>query len=100
MKKIVAALGFFLLAATPSFAQQAPQPSVIVTTGEGVVKRAPDRAWVTIAAESRARTAAEAQRLNQDMRSGEAQLAQWMAEKTGQEAGLSRVRERVAQIAA
>ena len=41
---------------------------------------------------------AEAQRLNQDMRSGEAQLAQWMAEKTGQEAGLSRVRERVAQI--
>ncbi len=40
----------------------------------------------------------EAQRLNHDMRSGEAQLEQWMAEKAGQEAGLSRVRERVGQI--
>ena len=29
---------------------------------------------------------------------GEAQLAQWIAEKAGQEAGLSRVRERVGQI--
>jgi uncharacterized protein YggE len=45
-----------------------PPPSydqpVVVTTGEGVVKRAPDRAWVTIAAESRARSPQEAQRLN------------------------------------
>ena len=39
---------------------------MIVTNGEGLVKRAPDRAWVTIAAESRARTAQEAQRLNTD----------------------------------
>ena len=31
-----------------------PQPPVIVTSGEGVVKQPPDRAWVTIAAESRA----------------------------------------------
>ena len=30
------------------------------------MKQAPDRAWVTIAAESRARTAQEAQRLNTD----------------------------------
>ena len=30
---------------------------VIVTSGEGVVKRAPDRAWVTIGAESHAKTA-------------------------------------------
>jgi uncharacterized protein YggE len=37
-----------------------------VTTGEATVKRAPDRAWVTIGAENRARTAAEAQRLNTD----------------------------------
>ena len=43
-----------------------PGPPVIVTSGEGVVKQAPDRAWVTIAAESRARTAQEAQRLNTD----------------------------------
>ena len=44
------------------------------------------------------RGSVEAQRLNHEMRSGEAQLAQWMAEKAGQEAGLSRVRERVGQI--
>jgi len=44
------------------------------------------------------RGSAEAQRLNQEVRSSEAQLAQWVAEKAGQEAGLSRVRERVGQI--
>ena len=49
-------------AQTPS----AAEPSVVVTTGEGVIKRAPDRAWVTIAAESRAKTPQEAQRLNTD----------------------------------
>ncbi|MFL6281442.1 MAG: SIMPL domain-containing protein [Vicinamibacterales bacterium] len=37
---------------------------VIVTTGEGVVKMAPDRVWVTIAAESRAKNPREAQRAN------------------------------------
>jgi uncharacterized protein YggE len=41
-------------------------PPVIVTSGEGVVKRAPDRAWVTIAAEDRARTPQEAQQANVD----------------------------------
>jgi chromosome segregation protein len=41
---------------------------------------------------------AEAQRLNHETRSGEAQLTQWIAEKVGQEAGLNRVRERVGQI--
>jgi uncharacterized protein YggE len=66
MKKLVAGFCFSLLAVTPSFAQQAPPPPVIVTNGEGLVKRAPDRAWVTIAAESRARTAQEAQKLNTD----------------------------------
>jgi chromosome segregation protein len=44
------------------------------------------------------RSSAEAQRLNQEMRSCEAQLAQWIAEKAGQDTGLSRVRERVRQI--
>ena len=39
---------------------------VVVTAGEGIVKRAPDRAWVTIAAESRAKTPAEVQKLNAD----------------------------------
>jgi uncharacterized protein YggE len=57
--------------ALPAAAQPGPPPPggappVVVTTGEGVVKQAPDRAWVSIAAESRARTAAEAQRMNTD----------------------------------
>jgi uncharacterized protein YggE len=39
---------------------------VIVTNGEAVVKHAPDRAWVTLGAESRARVPQEAQRLNTD----------------------------------
>jgi uncharacterized protein YggE len=43
---------------------ETPHQPVVVTTGEGVVKRAPDRAWVTIAAESRARTPQDAQRAN------------------------------------
>ena len=62
MKTLLCALVLF---ATPVLAQQQPPPS-IVTSGEGIVKRAPDRAFVTIAAESRAKTAAEAQRLNTD----------------------------------
>jgi uncharacterized protein len=57
-----------IVSALPVMAQPTAAPSmpVIVTSGEGVVKQAPDRAWVTIAAESRARTAQEAQRLNTD----------------------------------
>ena len=42
----------------------AQEPPVVVTAGEGVVKLAPDRAWVTVAAESRARSARDAQRAN------------------------------------
>jgi uncharacterized protein YggE len=66
MKAFAATL--LLALASPVFAQQSPPPGppVIVTTGEGVVKQAPDRAWVSIAAESRARTAQEAQRMNTD----------------------------------
>jgi uncharacterized protein len=41
-------------------------PPTVVTVGEGVVKRAPDQAWVTIAAESRAKTPNEAQKMNAD----------------------------------
>lgn len=48
---------------TPTLVNEGP---VIVTTGEGVVKAAPDRVWVTIAAESRAKSPREAQRANAD----------------------------------
>ena len=59
-------LAMVLVLSSPAFAQNPIPPAtpVIVTTGEGVVKRAPDRAFVSIAAENRARTAAEAQKLN------------------------------------
>ncbi|MBI3356519.1 MAG: chromosome segregation protein SMC, partial [Nitrospirae bacterium] len=40
----------------------------------------------------------EQQRLEQESRSVQAQLVQWMAEKNGQETGLGRVRERLEQI--
>jgi uncharacterized protein YggE len=46
-------------------AQSSPPTEPVVTvTGEGIVKTAPDRAWVTIAAESRSRNPKEAQAQN------------------------------------
>jgi uncharacterized protein YggE len=67
MKTFALALCITATTVAPAFGQAAPQgPSVIVTNGEGVMKQAPDRAWVSIAAENRARTAQEAQRLNTD----------------------------------
>jgi uncharacterized protein len=59
-------LASLLLAAQTPGAPQASNEPVIVTTGEGVVKMAPDRVWVTIAAESRAKSPREAQRANAD----------------------------------
>jgi uncharacterized protein YggE len=54
-----------LSAARPALAQTpAPQTPVIVTQGEAVVKRAPDRAWLTVATETRDARAAEARRRN------------------------------------
>lgn len=44
----------------------APEGPVIVVSGDGVVKHVPDRVWVTIAAESRARGPQDAQRTNAD----------------------------------
>jgi len=56
------------LIAPPAYAQQqAPlNEPVVVTTGEGLVQAAPDRAWINISAESRASTAREAQKRNSD----------------------------------
>ena len=53
-----------LTLAFPAFAQNAPDGPAIVTTGQAEVKMAPDRAWVAINAESRAKDPKEAQRLN------------------------------------
>jgi uncharacterized protein YggE len=73
MKILALTLIIGTIAAVRAQAQQPSQPSspsVIVTTGEGVVKHAPDRAWVTIGAENRARTPQEAQQANADAMNG------------------------------
>lgn len=66
MRTAAMSLGILIgaaLTATSAAAQQAPPgPPVIVTHGDATIKRAPDQAWVSIAAETRAATAAEAQR--------------------------------------
>jgi uncharacterized protein YggE len=57
-------LAVALLAAPSSATAQTPAvpPPVVVTEGEAVVKRAPDRAWLSIATETRESRAAEARR--------------------------------------
>jgi uncharacterized protein len=50
-------------AAAQTSASAADGP-VVVSTGEGVVKRTPDRAWLQVTAESRARSPREAQSVN------------------------------------
>jgi uncharacterized protein YggE len=56
----------FTLVPLTAIAQPLPPPAEphVVTSGQGVVQAVPDRAWITIGAESRASTAREAQRLN------------------------------------
>src|SRR3954447_26929279 len=54
------ALVLALAAQAPAVPSAATEP-VIVTTGDAVGKMAPDRVWVTIAAESRAQTPRDAQ---------------------------------------
>ncbi len=65
MKFAPAALLVFLV--SPAFAQAPPGPPsqpTIVTRGQAIVTARPDRAFVTVAAESRARVSAEAQKQN------------------------------------
>lgn len=65
MLRLVTVVCLLLCTASAAIAQIAPgEAQVVVTSGEAEVKRAPDRAWVSIQAESRASDAKEAQRLN------------------------------------
>ncbi len=53
------------IAAQPAFAQGgAAEPPVVIASGEGIVKVAPDQAWVRIGAESRSKNPKEAQQRN------------------------------------
>ncbi len=58
-----------LLAASPAVAQtkEAPATPLVVTTGEGIVQAVPDRAFVSITAESRGSNPREAQRRNTEL---------------------------------
>ena len=58
-----------LLAAVPALAQQPPSATepLVVVGGEGIVKATPDRAWISIGAESRAPSARDAQRRNTEL---------------------------------
>lgn len=70
MRRVALSLTVLLaLPVAPAWAQTATSSSenpVIVTTGEAEIKRAPDRAWVAIRAESRAKDPKDAQRQNVD----------------------------------
>jgi uncharacterized protein YggE len=63
---VLLVLTLALPAARASAQTSTPDIPVVVTSGEAEVKRAADRAWVAINAESRARDPKEAQRLNTD----------------------------------
>ena len=64
---LLALLGFLL--PLPAIAQpkEPPPTPVVVTAGEGIVRTVPDRAFVTITAESRGSNPREAQRRNTEL---------------------------------
>lgn len=65
MRSLIAAA--LIMIAVPASAQQPTDArDVIVTTGEAVVRRAPDVAYVTVAVEKRAQNPRDAQRQNAD----------------------------------
>lgn len=71
MNRLMLSTLVLCVCATAAFAQQPARDHsdmgpVVVTSGQATVKRAPDRAWVTIATESRAKTPREAQKQNTD----------------------------------
>src|SRR5438105_15190127 len=66
---MIAVIGLVAVAA-PARAQETPPPAttgLIVTTGEAIVRRAPDVAYLTLAVESRAKNPRDAQRQNADV---------------------------------
>ncbi|MBW8865927.1 MAG: SIMPL domain-containing protein [Acidobacteria bacterium] len=64
MSRMILAALLAAAATTAAFAQE--PTNVVITTGEAIVQRAPDRAFVTIASEARAKASREAQRQNAD----------------------------------
>jgi hypothetical protein len=67
-RKTPIVLLLLLLSPLAAHAQQNtnPEPPVVVTSGEGLIQAMPDRAWITISAETRAGNPRDAQRRNAD----------------------------------
>jgi uncharacterized protein YggE len=63
---VIACLGSLVLGTSLSWAQNTPpaEPPVVVVQGEGVVRLAPDQAFIRIGAESRSRNPKDAQATN------------------------------------
>ncbi|MBM3776663.1 MAG: DUF541 domain-containing protein [Acidimicrobiia bacterium] len=66
MSRILLTVLVVACAATP-VAAQAPDPTVVVTAGEGVVTAVPDRAVFTVSAESRGSSPTDVQRRNAEV---------------------------------
>jgi len=64
LKLICSLLFLVMLSSPPAFAQQASEPPQVIASGEGSIKAVPDRAWITIGAESRSKVSKEAQQRN------------------------------------
>lgn len=64
MTRVLLALLLFIPLTASAQQPSVPSEPLVVTSGQGIVQAVPDRAWVTIGAESRATSAREAQRLN------------------------------------
>jgi uncharacterized protein YggE len=62
--QFLALRGIAWLGAVPAQEPPPAQTPVVVTAGEAVVRRAPDRAFVTVSVEARAKSPRDAQRLN------------------------------------
>jgi uncharacterized protein len=65
--KVAIVLALVMLFSSSAFAQTTPEPSSVVVSGEGVIKVAPDQAWVRIGTESRSRVSKEAQQRNAEV---------------------------------
>ena len=66
-RTVLAVLAALIVRVPAVAAQQPPPPppiDVVVTTAEGVIQAVPDRAWITVIAETRAPSPREAQRRN------------------------------------
>jgi uncharacterized protein YggE len=87
--RLIAVLWIALAGAAAAQEPAQPQNNVVVTVGEATIRRAPDRAFVTVAVETRARSPRDAQRLNAEamtavqQRLAQARLAPEVLRTTG-----------------